>query len=167
MQERILVCRGFPSAEANLDAGDDGLWQDAFQDLHGFRVLSEHPLHDGLHPCSIRLDPQVGFDARQQLTPLHWLTAHTHTRTHTQVASHVKSWPASLACWHACTNTQTHTHRYSLSADRGPCGFPHTHTASRALLCISFPCVRIDRHTHTHTHRTTRTRNMRIYICLH
>lgn len=65
-----------------LDTGDDGFRQDAFQNLHGLRVLCQHSLDNGLHPGGVTLHPQVCFDARQQLCPLDWLAAWQTSNLH-------------------------------------------------------------------------------------
>ena len=70
--------------EADLDACNDGLRQDALQDLHGFTVLCEHPLHNGLHPRGVSLHPQLRLDASQQLCSLHWLAAPPETAASAQ-----------------------------------------------------------------------------------
>ena len=66
---------------ADLDAGDDGLWQDGLQDVHGFRIILKDALHNGLNPGGIRLHPQLGRDTGQQLPLLHWFAVHTYTHT--------------------------------------------------------------------------------------
>ena len=67
------------AGQADLDARDDGLRQNALQNLHGFAVLSQHPLHNGLDPGGVGLHPEVGLDASQQLCPLQWLAASFRT----------------------------------------------------------------------------------------
>ena len=85
---------------ADLDARDNGLRQNALQNLHGFTVLCEHSLHNGLHPGGVTLHPQVGLDASQQLPPLHRLAVHT-------TDNHVRGLSSETSCHNAKQLTKT------------------------------------------------------------
>lgn len=72
----------------DLYTGDDGLWQDGLQDVHGLRVVLQNTLDNGLHPGGVSFHPQLGRDTRQQLPLLHRLAAPVSKRWH----------PIMLAC---------------------------------------------------------------------